>query len=716
MKTSAEDTFTTEIGQRTAHDKPANTTNSHIRHVIHVDPTVLHPVSPLLYGVFFEEINNAGDGGLYAELVRDRSFDAMANALRDTHDRIPQEQSKGRTEHSLQRLNTAKLLGQAASSKKHLNRGLQEEPRSWFEWMGTNFTLTTDHPISAGNPVAALLQTQEIIGGIANTGYWGMSVEGGKEYFFSAFAALPQISGNAATPKTGEAKWMRVALESQDGRISYASTTFYIGSSEWKAVNATLSPLESDKNARLGIAFQGPGQLLLDVVSLFPVENVRKHELNPWPFRSDLSEAVRALKPRFLRVPGGCYVEGGDFLKDRFQWKNALGCTCDRPGHMNANWGYWSTDGLGLYEYMLLAEELGAEPVWVVNNGISHREDVPTAQIGPWIQDTLDALEFITGSPDKKWGAVRASMGHEHPWNLTYLAIGNEDCGHPSYVGNYISFYFAIKAHYPHMQLIANCPMGDAAPTDIFDWHIYTNTGDMFRQRHAFDGMVAGRDPHVFASEYAVLQDGGWGNLQAAVAEAAFMTGLEANSEVVRMASYAPLFVNSNARVWNPDMIVFDSHRWYGTPSYMVQGLFSHYQGVQYMATAVEAYGSITGPDSATVAASVTCQDELCAVLALKVVNVAHTSQNVTVRLREATARKINDTSLRTVITGPHPEAENTFDEPLKVKPEVDRVQLLFHEDKASFDVELPAVSVSFYELHAVELAITEPTNLPAVS
>ncbi|EIE26157.1 glycoside hydrolase, partial [Coccomyxa subellipsoidea C-169] len=291
------------------------------------------------------------------------------------------------------------------------------------------------------------------------------------------------------------------------------------------------------------------------------------------------------------------------------------GSTRNRPGHLNAIWGYWSTDGLGLYEYMLLAEELGAEPVWVVNNGISHREGIPTAQIGPWIEDALDAINFITGPADSRWGAVRARMGREHPWNLTYLAIGNEarltllcltqahatspstlslascadqDCGHPSYIGNYISFYFAIKARHPHMQLIANCPLGNAAPTDLFDWHIYTSTGDMFEKRHAFDGMVAGRDPYVFASEYAVLQDGGWGNLQAAVAEAAFMTGLEANSEVVRMASYAPLFVNTNARLWSPDLISPDMCRWYGTPSYIVQQLFSQHLGVIYMATTVQ--------------------------------------------------------------------------------------------------------------------------------
>ncbi|KAK9907267.1 hypothetical protein WJX75_000303 [Coccomyxa subellipsoidea] len=672
-------------------------------------------ISSLLYGVFFEEINNAGDGGLYAEMVRDRSFDALDHTQECAKLQEPHELCGSSMAQASQQIGVSKSLVQGRTPHMYMTRHLQVGPPAWLQWPGTNFTLTRDLPVSACNPVAALLQTEEIIGGISNGGYWGMSVQAGRHYFFSAYAADPSLACTTGSCNIGVARWMRVALESQDGRISYASTTFYIGLSEWQSVNATLSPLETDHDARLGIAFQGPGELLLDVVSLFPAENVHKGELNPFPFRSDLLEAVKALKPRFLRVPGGCYVEGGDWLKDRFQWKNALGSSGDRPGHLNAVWRYWSTDGLGLYEYMLLAEELGAEPVWVVNNGVSHREDIPTAQIGPLIEDALDAIEFITGPEDSIWGAVRASMGHVHPWNVTYIGIGNEDCGHPSYIGNYISFYFAIKARHPHMQLIANCPLGDAAPTDIFDWHMYTSTGDMFAQRHVFDGMVARRDPYVFASEYAVLQDGGWGNLQAAVAEAAFMTGLEANSEVVQMASYAPLFVNTNARVWSPDMIVFDSHRWYGTPSYLVQQLFSHYQGVRYLATNVEASGAIT-PGNISVAASVTCQDELCTVLALKVVNVAHSSQRVRVRMEGASLRNISEAALRIVITGAHPQAENTFEEPLKVKPDVDWVQLCFDENDASFDLELPAVSVSFFVLTAAEQAGWMATSLPSAS
>jgi alpha-L-arabinofuranosidase len=229
--------------------------------------------------------------------------------------------------------------------------------------------------------------------------------------------------------------------------------------------------------------------------------------------------------------------------------------------------GYWSTDGLGLFEYMLLAEELDAAPIWVVNNGVAHGDSVPASDAWYLVQDALDSMEFISGPANSTWGALRAAMGRLEPWSLDYLAIGNEDCGKPFYTENYNLFFGALRSRYPHLRLISNCDMGQGGPTDLWDWHVYTNPRAMFDLRHTFDGRDARAGRLVFASEYAVTDGGGWGNLVGAVAEAGFMTGLERNAEAVPLAAYAPLFVNWNNRPWPTNMIVFDNHRWFGIPS-----------------------------------------------------------------------------------------------------------------------------------------------------
>lgn len=268
--------------------------------------------------------------------------------------------------------------------------------------------------------------------------------------------------------------------------------------------------------------------------------------------------------PSFMRFPGGCYVEG-DWLANRFDWKAALGRVEERRGHLNGVWGYWSTDGLGLFEYMQLAEALAAEPVWVLSAGVAHADSARGSDVWPYVQDALDSVEFIAGGADTRWGAVRAGMGRRAPWNLTYVAIGNEDCGKPYYLNNYLAIFAGLRARHPGLRLISNCDMGADAPTDMFDWHVYTNPRDLFNRRHAFDGrdpkvvvgpehFIAGkrrggcrlprlvgqlfpvtgegktlpctrRSPpppkksdaqaghYVFASEYAVTDGGGWGNL-----------------------------------------------------------------------------------------------------------------------------------------------------------------------------------------------------------
>lgn len=379
-------------------------------------------------------------------------------------------------------------------------------------------------------------------------------------------------------------------------------------------------------------------------------------------------------------------------MRNRFNWKHAIGRNEERPGHYNL-WGYWSTDGLGLFEYMLLAEELRAEPVWVLNNGVAHGDSIPTGNMGPLLQDALDSLEFIMGPANSTWGAVRAAMGRSEPWHITYVAIGNEDCGKPYYNQNYALFYGALSTAYPHLRLIANCDLGAEGPTDIWDWHVYTNPDSMFGLRRAFDGRDPAAGHLVFASEYAVTDGGGWGNLIGAVAEAGFMTGLERNGAAVPLAAYAPLFVHWSDRPWPTNMIVIDNHRWFGIPSYHVQRLFRESQGVAYLATDVQMMGL-----SETVAASATCQETECETIVIKLVNFSPTSQMVVVKVKlDAEAgTAVAQRAEGVMITSDHPGDENTFEEPNKVSPKA----LFLDGVSESFAVEMEPYSVNAVRLH----------------
>ncbi|MDE2206741.1 MAG: alpha-N-arabinofuranosidase, partial [Armatimonadetes bacterium] len=289
----------------------------------------------------------------------------------------------------------------------------------------------------------------------------------------------------------------------------------------------------------------------------------------PNGLRADLAAKLASVHPAFIRFPGGCYVEG-DKLQDAFQWKKSLGNPALRPGHWDL-WGYHSTDGLGFFEYLQMCEDLHAQPLFGFNCGMSHTANVPLDQLQPWIQSALDAIEFANGAVTTKFGALRARYGHPRPFNLRLVEVGNEESG-PAYNARYAMFYDALKAHYPYLRLIATWPV-TSRPMDYLDEHYYASPQWFFQNAARYDSYKRS-GPRIFVGEYAVTQDCGHGNLRAAVAEAAFMTGLERNSDIVRMASYAPLFVNVHDRFWNPDAIQFnDAHSW-GTPSYYVQQMF----------------------------------------------------------------------------------------------------------------------------------------------
>ncbi|MFO0829141.1 MAG: alpha-L-arabinofuranosidase C-terminal domain-containing protein [Phycisphaerales bacterium] len=469
--------------------------------VVHVDRPG-HAISPRLEGIFFEEINHAGEGGLLAELVRNRSFD-------ESGDGVP----------------------------------------GWSARGGATI---------AREPSAMRLRGSAMNDGFPN-GSSVIAVTSGQRYALRVDAR-----------RDGEAT-LRVALERGDGTV-LASADVGPLSDRLARFDAMLVPSATANDAKLVVTSGGKGAAVLDVVSLIPADTWKSHGL-----RTDLAEMVAALRPTFVRFPGGCYVEGGDLLKDAFRWPKTVGDIAQRPGHMNANWGYWSTDGLGYHEYLQWCEDLGADALYVVNCGMSHKENVPLDHLQPWVQEALDAIEYANGDATTPMGALRAKHGHPAPFRLKYIEIGNENGmfggfggTFEQYTDRYKRFEAAIKAKYPSIQTIANVRV--PAPFDIIDDHYYNSPGWFWANVGLYDGADR-KGPKIYVGEYAVTQQCGTGNLRAALAEAAFLTGLERNSDIVAMASYAPLFVHTKDRRWNPDAIVFDNHRAYGTPSYWVQAM-----------------------------------------------------------------------------------------------------------------------------------------------
>lgn len=378
------------------------------------------------------------------------------------------------------------------------------------------------------------------------------------------------------------------------------------------------------------------------------------------------------LKPGFFRFPGGCFVEG-DRLINSFRWRETVGPYEERPGHYGDVWNYWTDDGFGFFEGLQLAEDLGALPIWVFNNGISHQESVPTELIGAYVLDTLDGIEFARGPSNSTWGALRSQMGHPDPFDLRYMAIGNEDCWKPYYRGNYMKFYEAIKAKYPDMQLISNCDGSKSAldhPADLYDYHVYTSANNLFAMRHQFDDTLR-YGPKVFVSEYAVTgNDAGRGSFLAGLAEAGFLIGIELNSDVVSLASYAPLFVNNNDRRWNPDAIVFDSWQHYGTPGYWMQQFFKHSNNASLLYSTVEADAAT---NNVLIMSALRAKNDSTGsnYLVIKAVNYGGTALNLQLVITNMpSSDKIQalDSSM-TVLTSANLMDENSFSHPTKVVP-----------------------------------------------
>jgi len=502
-----------------------------------------HAISPTLFGIFFEDINLSADGGIYPELVRNRSFEDA-----DTLQNWEFNSSDGKSKASV---NTANVQSRSPIP-----------------------------PLNAFNRKSVLIEAGGSFN-LENSGYWGMNMVIGDSYIFRIAARCTDGFNSTLNIKIVSASGDILA----SGEISGIENT-------WKYFMLNLIPNGSDPKAKLEISGSGNGKVYLDMVSLLPAHTWKNHGL-----RTDLAEAIDALNPTFLRFPGGCWVEGDDFAHINY-WKNTIGNIDTRTPLWNI-WDYNATNGLGYHEYLQLAEDLDAEPLFCINAGVSHKEVVPFDQMGQWVQDALDAIEYANGSATSVWGSIRAKNGHPAPFNLKYLEIGNENYG-ADYYKNYEWIAKAVLAKYPDMKLIANDWSG-GHPTEpnpeIIDEHYY-NDPDWFVLNATKYDSYDRKGPKIFIGEYAVTSGTGKGNLRGAIGEAAWMTGMERNSDIVIMGAYAPLFCNTNHKRWPINLINYDSYRWYGLPGYFVQQMFANNQGTVTLPVHIEGAPTIEAPNA----------------------------------------------------------------------------------------------------------------------
>lgn len=497
-----------------------------------------------LYGIFFEDLNHAADGGLYAEMVQNRSFEFCAVDNPSYHP----------------------LMAWEKIEKKY----------SRMQWW-----IQDSHPYSRRNPhylVCEIFETG-MGAGVRNTGFTpGMYLQKGEKYRFSCLAAT---DGRGELP-------LRLVLENDEGRNLGQADIVVSNGTVWNHYEAEITAQETTTAGNLSIYIDAVGRLYLDMVSLFPQKTFMQQRNG---LRADIATLLADLKPRFMRFPGGCLVHDGSInAEDRdslYRWKNTIGVLEERPARRN-NWGYNQTLGLGYYEYFCFCEEIGAKPLPVLPAGYDphHQRKVPFDQLDEWIQEALDLISFANDDASAQWGRIRCELGHPEPFGLEYIGIGNEEVGE-GFFERYPYFHKAIKEKYPDIQIIAssgpfaaggeyekgwNCARRNHA--DLVDEHYYMAPEWFLANHHRYDSFDE-KDPRVFLGEYA-----SWGNTwYNALIEASYMTGMERNSEKVGLACYAPLLCNVNYINWKPDMIWFDNHQAYGTANYYVQKLFMNHQG-----------------------------------------------------------------------------------------------------------------------------------------
>ena len=571
-----------------------------------------HPtasVSPTLYGLMTEEINYSYDGGIYAELISDRTPSRTWDALRGW---------------------------------PMVARGDSSVSVSIDDSNGPSAVLTRSLRVTVSKASAASPA------GVENDGYWGIPVRPHTVYSGSFYA----MTDSPGIPVT-------ITLQNDQTGVVAASATVTGLTGEWKRFTYTLKtgddPVSSNNHLILTIA--KPATVWLNLVSLFPPT----YHDRPGGNRADIMNLLATMQPKFLRLPGGNYLEG-DHIAEHFDWKKTIGPWVDRPTHMSP-WHYRSSDGMGLLEFLEWCEDLKMQPVLAVYAGYSlEQEHVdPGPALEPYVQDALDEIEYVTGGAGTKWGAERVKDGHPAPFPLRYVEVGNEDQfdrSH-SYDGRFAQFYHAIKQRYPDLQIIATTPVKSVTP-DVLDEHFYMSAAQSFSEAHHYD--AADRNgPKIFVGEWATREGDPTPNLEAALADAAWLTGLERNSDLIIMSSYAPLFVNVNpgGMQWAPDLIGYDALSSYGSPSYWTQVMFSTHLGTEIVPAALA-----NAPPR--VFASVT-RNNTTHKLFIKVVNATSTSQPLAIALTGV--KKLAPQATLTTMSGKTPNATNSITRPDAVVP-----------------------------------------------
>ena len=537
------------------------------------------PVSKMLYGLMTEEINYSYDGGLYAELVRNRTFRSDWSGILNWY-----------------------LVEKGSSSAK--------------------ISVDKNGPSAALNSSARLEVTRADANspaGLINEGYWGIAVRPNSRYSGSFYA-----KSDAASPLP-----VKVALVADQSGQVLASATAAVSGGEWKQYRFEMQTgsIAPTSETHLEATIDRPATLWLQLVSLFPPTYRGRQNGN----RRDLMEKLAAMRPAFLRVPGGNYLEGNR-IETRFDWKKMIGPMVDRPTHPGT-WNYHSSDGMGLLEFLHWCEDLKMEPVLGIYAGYSLGGQLvkPGPDLDPYVQEGLEEIEYVAGGTETKWGAVRARDGHPAPFKLRYVEIGNEDNFDKArtYDGRYAQFYTAIKAKYPDMQVIATMAIKGMTP-DILDDHYYKREQGMFAEARHYDNTDR-KGPKIFVGEWATREGTPTPNFGAALGDAAFMTGLERNSDVVVMAAYAPLLVNVNpgGMQWSSDLIGYDALSSYGSPSYYAQTMFASCLGEQTL------HSSLSGAGERFFYSITKSADKLC----LKLVNASSAEQPISISFNGAGKR-----------------------------------------------------------------------------
>ncbi len=635
-------------------------------------------IAPTMYGVFFEDINYGADGGLYGELIKNRSF---------------------------------------------------EFPQPLMGWNSIgNVEVKNDGPFSRCPHYVRLSYSgkRDMCTGIENTGFLGMSLHGGEQYRFTVWARVSERGQTQLNIGLRD-------LDSQEEKLAVCETDINVCNGEWQKYTVILTPPYTVKKASLAVFLKGNIPVDVEHISLFPVNTWRGHKNG---LRKDLAQHLANLKPGVIRFPGGCIVEGAT-LATRYNWKHSIGPVENRPlnesrwnyGKERTHFDYYQSYGLGFFEFFQFCEEIGAEPLPVLSCGMACQFNNDSSKKGAWIvqgdslnefiQDAIDLIEFCNGDPEKnEWAKIRAEMGHPAPFNLKYIGIGNEQWGE-WYAPMLKAFMEPIRKFYPQIKIIGSSgpwpngkeydylwPEMRKADVDFVDEHFYKDEKFFLSGVNRYDHFSR-KGPKVYAGEYACHGKGKkWNRFYSAICEAAFMTGLERNADVVRMATYAPLFAHIDGWQWRPDMIWFDNLRSVCTSSYYVQQLFSINRGTHVLPIRV-----VGNTDKIYASAVVDEKDDDAVIV--KVVNASEKDTQATIKLKGMSSESF---MIATVLSASdiHPlgnvnygadkvhnilDSDNSLDNPVRIIPDIVESEIMYQH----IIKKVPACSMLVFRFKATE-------------